>query len=204
MSFEKTQFPAWEENKEEKTSPKKAYKIEVGQTPAINTNIAGTGVYVEAHNRRREPREIHEQKLERVRDEILNHYKINKSNSVCIPNGIRDIRAFVVLKSKDNEKEISFFADGNTSHKDLLIALCRNFGNVGTVKNDELPSDFVQKWSIKKGFIDPVFKGFKGYSDLRDAYLRVIEEKHKDEISAADLQDLKSGKADLPNWFVVG
>lgn len=202
MSFEKIQISSPDE--EDSNNKTRAYKIEIGQTPTINTNIAGTGAFIEAHKRRREPREIHEEKLKEIRNEIMSHYGIDKSDSISIQEGIRDIRAFVIINSKDPERKAIFFADGNVSHKDLLIALCNNFEAIGIVKDDQLPPDFLKKWEVKKGFIDPSFNGFNGFSELHGAYLKVIEEKHKEEISGEDLKDLQEGRMKLPDWFVVG
>ncbi|MCX6787160.1 MAG: hypothetical protein NTY93_01385 [Candidatus Kaiserbacteria bacterium] len=202
MSFEKGKPIDNLENKKRFN----ATHVEISHTPLINTNVAGTGTHEEAHRTRRLPRELPQESLEKIRDEILEHYGVESSRALSLEDGMRDIRAFVLLKGRENSLSpgCMYFADGQKAHADLLLALFNKFPETGGTSNGALPKDILENWEVKKGFIDPNFNQFHGFSDIRSAFRKTILEEKKEELSEEEMREIERDEVDLPNWFLIG
>ena len=183
-----------------------AAHIRESGTPKLPTDTPETVLHEEAH--RAAETEINETLAETTRQEILKHYGIDPERAVSIPankGSKREMRAFSILENTENP-DIKYYADGHTAHAVLLDTILTHFPEIGSKNRTQLPDDFLKKWSIRKGFIDPQRNHFKSFQETHSALQNLlIQNKETNGLDKETVEELEHNpNAELPNWFRTG
>ncbi len=142
--------------------------------------------------------EMDEERVKPTREAICSEFNIPKDDQSIRPatSGYqRKIRSFLIIKDKENPKNI-YYAEGNAPHAELLDDIINKAG-AGLKSRREIQEDveeFDKFWETKKGFIDPFTNGFKNYPELRKKLERLQKAKAE--------KERKKYKEEIPNWFL--
>lgn len=180
--------------------------IAESQTPKLPTDPPETALHDEAH--RYKEIEFVDEIAAQTRQEIIEHYQIDPHRVISL-SGVagekREMRAFSILEKRNNPQD-KYYADGHTAHAILLNTILNRFPEIGVPDRLNIPDDFFDKWTIKKGFIDPRRNGFKNFEVTHAALQKLLLQNQKiNGLNSEQVAELeKNNQAELPNWFRTG
>jgi len=139
-----------------------------------------------------------EEEISQTRVEILNKYGISPDHVIVdLPAGSgeqRVIRAFSIIKNLSDNKQI-YYAEGHKSHFELFQEIIDKFRqDIAITALDQLDLD---KWVIKKGFLDPNHNHFQSFPHARAGLINI----YQDNIRINGREPLAETD-NLPNWFL--
>jgi hypothetical protein len=155
-----------------------------------------------------------ENEISVTRTFILDKYSIPPEN-VLIFSPLRSkkpqrkIRAFSILSNLEKPEQ-NFYAEGHTAHAALNQELVMKFGSKMGVKNyndlvDQVTFTMKAPWVMRKGFLDPLHNGFRGFPAIRRELVEQFgENKELNGVSTEEVHQIAKGKLGLPNWFLSG
>lgn len=175
-------------------------------TPKLPTDLPESALHKESH--RESETKIDDQLAESTRNEIFTHYQINPEHAIFLPSTPatkREMRAFSILEDKTDPHR-KYYADGHTAHAELLDLILTSFPEIGISNRSNLPEDFLDKWQIRKGFIDPRREGFKNFETTHAILQKLLlKNQEANGLNKETVDELEHNpNAQLPNWFRTG
>lgn len=181
--------------------------IENISTPQIEEASSQSmhAVYKEVHAKHSGDLGLDEELIGQTRRTVLEKYNIS-SEPILFPERQpakeqRKIRAFTIIQNKERPED-SYYAEGHTDHANLFnLILDRHSDKIGSDDRKDLPEDFFDRWTVRKGFISPSEEGFTNFPEVRKALLSQVK-KHL-EINNFSEPELEAIAQDhVPNWFL--
>lgn len=206
--------PIEAQNIEEISNASDELKKNQANTPAIPASKPGDRCHGEMH--RPTPQHVDECNAEEVRSEVCSHYRIPLEHVIVAPEisgRKREVRAFTILEHKSDLKK-KYYADGHLPHAFLLNMIFDRFSKdgvseeskIGISNRDDLPDDFEENWTTKKGFIDPYVDNFRSFKGTHELLKKVMTENGRlNNLSPEEAEEIRNNpEAVIPNWIRSG